>query len=275
MKFGTRAGDSTRRQGTSSGNEDWLRYFRQPETRLRFLEEMNDWTEVWMHWSPGKQRTYPCTDDFDTCPGHNSDNERERQAQKRYIVNALSDGYVNAWIIPGSLWDDLDRFKDKSGGTITDRDYTIVKKGSKEEGVRYSADREERDRIDLSKYDAKKRDHQQMLNDVFVEVWGKKPEDFENGTPEAHEVKRVAKRAVTPPSWSENGTKTEEAYQDPPSEPQPQSDGEAEEDQVLSEAELRSMSAEQIKALFVQCGLEVPDLDDSQELADELMAKLS
>jgi hypothetical protein len=35
------------------------------------------------------------------------------------------------------------------------------------------------------------------------------------------------------------------------------------------------MTAPQIKALFTQCGFEVPDNDDASELADELMAKLA
>lgn len=266
MKFGVKAGEAGPRQA-ATGTGDFIRYFRDGETRLRFLEEMPEWTEVWMHWSPSKQRNYPCTDDFDTCPGHQSENERESKPAKKYIVNALSDGYINAWMLPGSLWDDLDRFKDKSGGSITDRDYTVVRKNG-DQGVRYAVDREERDRIDLSKYDAKKRDIQKMLNDVFVEVWGKEPEAFGNGTVKAHEVAKVIKQPVTPPSWSGS------EYQDPPSEPQSAEAPPAEdndEDRVLTEDELRAMSAPQIKELFRSCGLPAPISDDPAYLADELM----
>jgi hypothetical protein len=279
MKFGVRAAESTKSSG--AGSSDYLRYFRDKETRLRFLEEMDDWTEVWMHFSPGKSRTYPCTGERESCPGCLSENEREAKAAKKYIANALQEGYVNAWILPGSLWDDMDRHKDKGGGTILDRDFTVIKKDT-EAGIRYAVDREERDRIDLSKYDDKKRDHQQMLQDVYVEVWGglpgekvterepiiKAPIRRDDPTPTA----RYEDKATTTKPWSDEGTK---GYGDPPSEPQPQSDPEAEGDQELSENQLRAMSAPQIKALFIQCGLIVPETDNTDELSDQLIAALA
>lgn len=269
MKFGVRAAEATK--SSASGSTDWLRYFKDVETRLRFLDELDDWIEVWMHFSQSKMRRYPCTGDRDTCPGCLSENEREAKASKAYIVNALTDGYVNAWIIPGSLFEDMDRHKDKGGGTILDRDFTVVKKNT-DAGVRYAVDREERDRIDLSRYEDKKRDPQKMLMDAYVEVWGAQPGE------KVTEREIIAK---TPPrimpktfenevkgSWGDN-------LGDPPSEPQAQQDSEPEEDQEISETQLRAMSAPQIKALFVQCGLEVPATDETDKLADYLIASLT
>lgn len=271
MKFGTRAGDSTRKTstgGSGGGNADWLRYFKDTETRMRFLDELDDWIEVWMHWSPSASRSYPCTEDFDTCPGHNSENERERSASKRYIVNALVDGYVNAWIIPGSLWDDMNRHADKAGGTILDRDFTVVKKNT-DAGVRYAVDREERDRIDLSKYDDKKKNIGKMLEDVYVEVWGKLPAaGEENQDPPRREV---VDKEIKAPTTAKEKLEADTAG-DPPTEPAPQGD---EEEQEISEDQLRAMSAPQIQALFRQCGLEVPESDDSAYLADELIKALA
>jgi len=270
MKFGVKAGDpkaKAARDTNSSG--DWIRYFKDGETRMRFLEEMDNWTEYWSHWNVAKSRNFPCTGDRQTCPGCTSENERESRGSKKYLVNALTDGYVNLWMLPGSTFDDLDRYRDKSGGTIMDRDYTIVK-FKKDDRTSYSVDREERDIIDLSSYESKKKDHQKMLMDAFVEVWGAPP----GGEPEeAREQPQPVREE--PKSWSETGSMSDRDGEPPFSQPQPQQDTAVEEDdQEISEDQLRAMSATQIKALFTQCGLEVPDTEDTTELADQLIAAL-
>lgn len=59
------------------------------------------------------------------------------------------------------------------------------------------------------------------------------------------------------------------------SEPQAQQDQAPEEEQEISEDQLRAMSAPQIKALYDQCGLEAPDTEDTKVLADGLIKALS
>ena len=239
-------------------------------------------------------RKYPCTGDRDKCPGCQSDDERERRAGKKYLVNALQDGYVNLWMLPASTWDSLDRYKDKSGGTILDRDYTIIKNVG--DRTSYDVDREERDRIDLAPYEEKKKDHQKMLVSAYAEVWGEVP------SAEREEVKKVpATRKVTAAeldqmtsaevadldgrgnygsqtSMREVMNEKDDSDLPPFKEPQPEQDQPVEEDsdeQEISEDQLRAMSAPQIKALFQQCGLEPPDTDDVAVLADKLIELLS
>src|SRR5580765_1006110 len=98
MKFGIRAAEST-----STTDGDYIRYFKKGETRLRFLEEVGDWTEYWAHFNASKQRDYPCTGDRKTCPGCNSENEREAKASKRFLTNAVHEGFVNLYKVPASL----------------------------------------------------------------------------------------------------------------------------------------------------------------------------
>ena len=301
MKFGVKVAERTSKPTNSSGsNSDWIRYFKNTETRLRFLEEMEEWTEVWFHFSQGLMRNYPCTGERDKCPGCTSENEKEARASKKYLVNALSDGYVNLWMLPASTWDDLDRYKDKSGGTILDRDYTIIK--HKGDRTTYSVDREERDRIDLQPYESKKKDHQAMLFAAFVEVHPElalqsddlpreeKPAPRKSISLSQNDFDKLSAEQIAEldraAGWSQTGSQAssmrdvmnEKADDDvPPSEPQPQQDQavEEDEDQEISEDQLRAMSVPQIKALFQQCGLEAPDTDDVNVLADRLIELLS
>lgn len=303
MQFGVKVAERTSKPTNSSGSSDWIRYFRNSETRLRFLEEMSDWTEVWFHFSQSLRRNYPCTGDRDKCPGCTSDNEQEARASKKYLVNALSEGYVNLWMLPASTWDDLDRYKDKSGGTILDRDYTIVK--HKGDRTTYSVDREERDRIDLAPFEAKKKDHQKMLYAAFTEVHPElalksddlpreeisKPAPRKSIAVSQDDLDKLSAEQVAEldrqAGWSATGSQAtsmrdmmnDKDDNDPPpfKEPHPQQDQAVEEDeeQEISEDQLRAMTAPQIKALYAQCGLEAPDTEDVNALADKLIELLS
>lgn len=265
MQFGVKAGEEPAYDPeTSSVGGSYIKYFKDYSTTLRILEEINDWTSVWMHFSQGKNRDYPCTDDKPTCPGHNSENEREAKANKRYIVNALNvdTGYVDLYKIPYSIYEDFVRYSDKFG-TITDRDYTVYKSkdGNK---TSYSVDREDPVELDLSQYDGLKKDHQEALQEAFREVWGALPdEDGYKGL--SFDDEPISKGGYMQP------IKKEEAPADPPSKPTDQDDG----DQWVSEAQLRAMTAEQVLGIFKASNIPAPAFTDKDELVDQLIAALS
>ena len=288
MKFGSKT--TEKRTSTSSGGGgNFIKYFRKGETRVRFLQEMNPdedkwggWTVFYDHFSPSASRSYPCTGDRQTCPGCTSSNPKESSASRRYLVNLLDQGtgYVDLWKVPTSLIDDLIRYAEKSGGTITDRDYTVVQYKGDDDKVKYSVDREEKDPIELSLYEDKFRDHEKALAEAFIEVWGELPEDTEAEAPQVKPAKKAAakKPVQSKEDWDkiENGPiPSEPAAEEATSEQAPlPAEPEEEDETEISESELRKMEPDEIKKLFVQCGLEVPDSDDSNVLADLLMEAL-
>lgn len=285
MKFGVRAGDAPAynpNSGTSGEYVRYLKYFTQKATTLRYLEEPDEWTKVFMHYNQEKKREYPCTDDFATCPGHNSAFERERSTSVRYIVNALDTetGYVDLFKIPSSIYDDFVRFRDKFG-TIKDRDYTVYKSGEGKEKTSYSVDREEPFKLDLSKY--KLATHNDALEEVFREVWGGTPEEpgyrgmvyggDDDFTPDGY------LKPVEPGEPSIDLPKREQKWEDkfpadPPSEPAAQRDEEQQEVEI-TEAELRAMTAAQVIDIYKRAGIAIPTFSDKDELVDQLISALS
>lgn len=272
MQFGVKQGVAPvyDPESGSSGGGSYIKYFKDSETRLRFLEKISDWTEIWMHFSQSKSRDYPCTGERSTCPGCNHENEKEAKASKRYIVNALSpkSGYVDLWKIPVSIIDDLLRLE-AADGSIMKRDYTILK-FQKDNGTKYSVDKEDRDALDLDEYIKLSKDHQEALADAFREVWGGLPEEdgYTGGDLyEAPITRQGYLRLATP----EPAPKQE--FPDvPPTEPASQQD---EDSQELTEAQLRAMDADQVIEVYKMARVPVPAFSDKDELVDKLIAALS
>lgn len=274
MQFGVRKAEAPEYDPESAGGGgSYIKYFKDNQTTLRFLQPINDWTEVWMHFSAAKSRDYPCTGDRSTCPGCTSDNEREAKASKRYIVNALSPatGYVDLWKIPFSIIDDLMRQEEK-WGTIRDRDYTVIKSKNNAGQTGYSVDREDPDKMDLEPFASKMKDHQEALADAFREVWGALPgeEDYSGG--ELYSAPQKPRVSISTPepqkSWSDGGFP-----KDPPSEPAAQSEPEQQE---LTEAQLRAMSIPELQEIYRIAAVEIPgDFNGKDDLVDNLIAQLS
>jgi hypothetical protein len=275
MQFGVKQGEAPVYDPESgSGGGSYIKYFKENETRLRFLEPVHEWTEIWMHFSQSKSRDYPCTGNKSTCPGCNHENPKESRASKRYIVNALGvkTGYVDLWKIPQSIIDDFLRYE-QMDGSISLRDYTVLK-FQKDGGTKYSVDKEDRDGLELVEYTKLMKDHQEALADAFREVWGGLPgEDGYTGG-DLYEVPQQPRLRVAPdpapePSWSNGG------YPDlPPTEPAAQSD-QGEQEIELTEAQLRAMSADDLIALYKQIGMPTPAFSGAEDLVNHLIAALS
>jgi len=262
MQFGVRQGDAPATQQNDSGaaGGSYIKYFKDGGTTLRFLEEFDDWTKVWMHFSQSKTRDYPCIREQGDCPGCAQENPRESKASGRWIVNALNEetGYVDLYKVPYSLIEDVMRNADKFG-TLLDRDYTVYKKKNDTGQTSYSLDREDKAPMDLSQYQSHMKNHQEALADAFREVWGGLPgEDGYTGD------LLLQLAAPKEPTWSGDDS--------PPSEPAVQKD---EEQREISEAELRIMDVDQLIRLYREADVPVPAFSDKDDLVTGLITALS
>ena len=269
--------------------------FRDGSTTVRFLEELSDeeWTTYWEHYDQGKKKFYPCPGK-DVCPGCKED----LRAQKRYLVNALvvaSDnskvkaGYVNLYKVPASLIDKFMRRADRAGGTITDRDYEIIRTGSGLD-TEYDLETGDKSKIDISQYEEKMIDHEEALqaawNAAFPDAAEEKAEP-DYGTPEpkprarARTAQEVEDAAKPKPKTRRVGDTTRTdleaaaAGEDPPSEPQSQSESADAEDEVISEEALREMSEDDLHDIYTRAGLEYDDDWAVDELVDNLIEQLA
>ena len=286
MKFGVKVKDDTSSasEGTSGGA--FIKYFGKGETTVRFLEEIGEWTKFYDHFNQSKKRSYPCTGDRDTCPGCTSQDERERQASVRYLVNlyrtTTDEQYVDVYKIPVSIKADLERYSDKDGSIML-RDYTVVQ-FREDDRVKYSVDREDKAPIDLSEKQKHLKDHQKMLNDAYHEVWGTPGVEEEPEEKPAPRVVRSTPKAQEEPEqkitsvqdWAEakgDIPPTEPAaQQSEPQQEEPQQD--AQDDVELDEDDLRNMTADQVRTYFKYTSTEAPDTDDVDSLVDALIDAL-
>lgn len=285
MKFGVKAKEDT---GGSNSGRRFIKGFKDGTTIVQFLEEMGDWTAYYEHYDPSlgeRGLMFPCTGNRTTCPGCTSSQERVAKASKRYLTNALVGKYVDLVKVPVSLIDRLAARADRDGGTILAREYEIMKSG-KGTDTDYDVERGERTSIDVEDYRDKMQDHQQALADAYIEAFGALPE--EESEAEAPQVKPARRAPVRrapvedkpepKPEPKAAPTAAEVYPDDPPSEPQQDAaaaEGESADEVELSEDELRRMAPSQLKALFAQCGLDAPDTEDSNKLADALIAALT
>lgn len=303
VQFGTQfSKEEAENQGGSTSGR-YIKYFKNSQTTLRFLEEMektpgvpSPWTMYWEHYSQAKQRSYPCLGRNNHCPGCESGD----RSSKRYLVNALSDGYVDVWKIPSSIIDDLVRKSDRDGGTIRARDYTVYKTGTGM-NTEYGVENEDKEKIDLDAFADKMQDHQAALTEAFIEAWGVTPAEFvAERTDQGSQEPAPRKEPVQRPTSSVEAMRAEanraqQAVQEPEdpalaeveaqieelrakkaakaavkrAEPEPEP-----EEEVISEEDLRAMSAEDLIELYIRTGVTPPDTTDQQKLADYLIEAL-
>jgi hypothetical protein len=284
VTFGTKATrEEIEKAGEGGGYENSIWGFRGGSTTVRFLEELGnkEWTSYWEHYDGLKRKYFPCPGKDQGCPGCEAGNK----ASKKYLVNLLvqsaddekvKPGYVNLYKIPASLVSKAMRRVDRYD-TICDRDYEVIRIG---QGMDTEYDMETGDKgyVDIDQYVEQFTDHEAALQTAWESYAGKpepktkpkaaakparKDEDDEE---ETFRAKAERKRAA-----ADDGG-------DPPSEPRPQSDsadGGADDEEVLSEDAVRSMSIDQLHVLFKRTGLAVPeDATTAEALAEYLIEKL-
>lgn len=170
MKFGTKKKDAPEEVG-GSGNGMYLRNFKDGEVTVRFLEETDDWIVFREHYLNGK--SFPCTGDRDSCPGCSHPDEGVQKAGRKYATNVWlpKQNVVLPFRIPISLAKSLFTRSEKNDGTITNRDYVIMRSG-KGLDTEYDVDSDEKYSVDVSSLLAQGMDIQEVLQESYNEVWG-------------------------------------------------------------------------------------------------------
>jgi len=244
MKFGTRSKDVP----VYSGN-DYIRNLKKGETTIRFLQECEDWVMYREHYSM-ENRSFPCTNDRATCPGCTDPNERVSRSSRKYAANVLvrpSDMHV-VIKMPITVVNLFQNRSERNDGTITNRDYVIFKSG---DGLDTEYDVENGDKYEADTSDVKLLDIETMLVDAFES---------------ANDV-----------SVDDQSPKVKAEDDIPPSKPQSQSASkDAEEEVVITEADLRKMDLFELSRVVSEAELAMPtNVKTADELVNYILAELA
>lgn len=269
MRFGKSAQEAAEEPARGGGGGDWIKYLRDGDTTFRILQDPDDWTYYWEHFSPAGF-SFPCPrspdDPVEMCPGCASDNDKMKKVSRKIAFNVLQgyngNDYVNVYKVSSTLAEKLkNRFA--RFGTVTDRDYTITKFKTSGDRVDYDLEGNTPTPVDTSKYDL--RDIESMLAESYDEQWGNPAQAQANraGTEQASRETEVAKKVrslqVAP----------EVKREDPPSEPAAQ----RAEPKAVREEDLRQMIPDDLRILCKEQGIDLPgELQASDDIVDWLMS---
>lgn len=233
MKFGQRKADAP---AVSEGNGNYLRNFKDGDTVVRFIDEPDDWIVFREHYTTDR-KSFPCTEDRDSCPGCTSDIESVQRASRKYATNvwlAKSD-LVLPFRIPMSLAKRVFSRAERNDGTITNRDYVVMKSG-KGMDTEYDIEADDKYAVDLDVLRSKSMNVQDILSESYDELWGdEKPSS----------------------SMVQAAKKEEESEKDFPSKPE-QSESADSDDIEIDEDALYEMDLDGLKDLADKVGVSVP-----------------
>lgn len=243
MKFGTKVKDVA-----DTGGEVYLRNFKKGDTEVRFLEEIEDWIQFREHYTR-EGKSFPCTGDRKECPGCTSSDEAVQRSSNRYVANAVltKNGAVFAFKMGKTLVDRLATRSERNNGTITSRNYTIIRTG---DGLDTEYDVEQGDKdatIDIKAYKDQIVDVEAILKANFEAAFGK-PE----------KAKKAKADDDVPPSKPVT-TKASSAQ---------------EEDDIIDEDVVRNMNRSQLVRLYEKAGLEPNEDMSTKELAEFLISEV-
>lgn len=141
MKFGDTASDYKEDQDANA-DEVWVRYFKDAETKFRFMPfearnrkgQMVQGCDAYPtereHFHP-KIGSFPCVKDKGaTCHGCEDSNERVRNRSRKYYFPAIdSEGLVRIFKMGPKLFQRF-QAREARAGTLIDRDFFVLKTGS-------------------------------------------------------------------------------------------------------------------------------------------------
>lgn len=266
MKFGRNATEAASESSRSGGGGQFMRYLKDGDQTMRILQEPDEWTYYWEHFSPAGF-SFPCPrsvdDPIEDCPGCSSDNDKMRKVQRRIAFNILHSfngmEYVDVMKIGSTVADKLEN-RYKRFGTVTDRDYTITRYKTKSDRYDFEVEGSTPTPVNLRKEDWK--DPEELLklawDEAFGEVHRQPPPGPSGGTATTANGSRAtepAKRVAIEPTPS--------AQEEPPFE-----------ERSYQESDLRAMEFDQIVALVKSdLGMDPPGgLQHTAEVVDWLMA---
>lgn len=258
MKFGQRRGDAVEPENDGL----FLRNFKKGETTVRFLQEPDDWTLYYEHFIQNGQtrQAFPCTQDTLSCPGCQSEVESIRRRSRKYATYVWIKSFnaVSAYKVAVSLANRLTTRAERNGGTLLNRDYVIIRTGDGME-TEYDVDQDEKYSVDterLLKEAESKNSIETILADMYHKAWDGKDED-QPANVTSLDNKRESKKNEEQPPWEQ-----------PKAEP--------EQEQEVTEAELRKMSRAQLETLWQQAEWDGWDDDWSKsEALEAILAKAS
>jgi hypothetical protein len=239
MQFGQKKADAP---PLMEGTGNYLRNFKDGDTVIRFIEEPDDWIVFREHYTTDR-KSFPCTEDRDTCPGCTSDIESVQRATRKYGTNLwlVKQDLVLPFRIPMSLAKRVFARAERNEGIITNRDYVVMKSG-KGMDTEYDIEADERYNVNLKDLLAKAMDIQEILAESYDEVWGTK----EDSTLVKAASKPARERKVYIDDLDE-----EEKF---PSEPEPAAEKDVE-PVVIDEDALYEMTLIELKDLAERAGV--------------------
>ena len=262
MQFGTRAADAPKLGNTpGEGDAAFMRTLKPGEYRMRFLQETDNWMQYWEHYNPTPGGfPFPCTGDRETCPGCTSGIEKMEKASPKYAVNAKVGNYVNVYKFPVKFFNKMVIRSERNNGTVIDRDYLVTRIGN-DTSTDYDIEMMMPSSLDKS-YDVN--DIEKMLAKAFEEAWP----DF--NTAVTQEKHAGADSAAAGRPTRRDGLN--EFAETPKEAPAPK------EEKEVTEAELRAMSGDQLRALCDEEGIKYPEdlryVEDSEKFVDWMLKNL-
>lgn len=234
MQFGQKKKDAPEPAGGS-----YLRTFKKGETKVRFIEEPDEWNVYFEHFTPDR-KSFPCTED-ETCPGCSSENETVAKRSRKYATQVLlvKNNIVLPFKIPVTLSDRLSVRAERNSGTLLNRDYVVLKSGDGFD-TEYDVDQEDKYPVNL----------EELRKKVTIEI---------------QECHKAAYNEVWGHASSQSETKAEKVEQPevPPTEP-------GEENVELSMEQIRAMDKTKLQELCNKGGVVYDDMDTKGELIEKL-----
>lgn len=257
MKFGSKFGETNTAPRAGGGGGKWIKTLKEGETRMRFLQEIDEWVVYYEHYNPAGT-SFPCTGDRDTCPGCTSTNERMKSASRKVAVNAVVGNYQDVYKLPITLVNRLKIKSERNGNTITDRDYIITRIG-KDKDTEYDVESGNALPIDTSAYELM--NIESMLETQFEENWP----DFSAGQAPKREVSSPPPVNVTAALKQPVGEKFVAPVEEKPAPFEQATEASAEVEITLDQ--LHAMTPAQLRTLCESNGAPVPEeLATQQEI---------
>lgn len=255
MKFGQRKADAPE-EVSSDGM--YLRNFKDGEVAVRFLEECDEWIVFREHYT-AERKSFPCTGDRDSCPGCTSDDDQVARSSRKYATNVWlpKNNMVLPFRIPITLAKRLFARAERNDGTITNRDYVVMRSGKGLE-VEYDVEADDKYNVDLRPLLAQAKDIHEILAASYDEIWGE---------PKAEKTSALAKPKAEPKAKVEKDD-AEEAF---PSEPEVVSAA-ASDDLVIDEEALYDMGLPELVLLAEKEGLVLPNGSKKSDVIRALIA---
>lgn len=283
MAFGSKFDrESAEGGGEGSVSTASIWNFQAGSTIVRFLDDLEDWTEYWEHYDRGAGKNgafFPCTGDRASCPGCvNGMDSSHKWLVNAYVIDCDAEkggkGYTNLYKFPKSLMAKVMRHFDRIG-TLKDHDFEIIRTGTGKD-TEYDMERGEKTDFDFDTRAPHMLDHEETLQAVYDAYTGKRVAEkvTSAAAPKASEpVTTVGSNA----KMTEEQAKAAEAG-DPPSEPSaaeaPAAQTEGDESE-FTEDDLRKMEKDDLEALIKRAGLDKPDhLDSANDMVDWLIETL-